>query len=165
MLPKDVIATCLGTLLGFVLAMAWDTWKHHRDRSAKDKAILDALRLEIESNLQILERNYALVQKELEIVDTRSLVRPLVPLHESMWQILSITMPNKIIKTPNLLNVVRIAYHQIRDVSEIVSSRESYRLSNESMSNFGGRMRYYDQSLQAHMSDAIQNLRTILLYI
>lgn len=166
-LPKDYIvgfvSGSLATLLGFVLTILWDSYKYYRDRKKRDRAILEALRLEVIGNIGLLRENQDLVKRELEFVkEKKSIVQPLAPLHEHMWQVLAMNMPDKLIDTPKLLTSVREAIEHLLYVSEIVESREAYRINNGSMSNYSDRIRIYDELLQSHIPKAIQKLEFVV---
>ena len=157
------VSGVLATLLGFGLTIIWDSIKYYRDRKKKDEAILSTLHHEIQGNIDILRRNKELVNNELESLKSRKYyITPLSPLHESMWRIIGINMPKKLVDSPELLEKLRIATQDTMHAIEVMESREGYRLNNSNMTNFNDRMKSYDEILSSIIPRLIRDLEEMV---
>jgi len=170
MLPEEYytgfITGVSATLLGFALTALWDVFKGIRDKSYKDKAILKLLKHEIHDNIDALRSNKKILDDELDSLKKKSsYVTPLMPLQESMWQIIALNMPAKLSKNSEYFDLLRISLLNVRNVIEVMRSRESYRLNNANMSNYSERMRIYDETLSGATQEVIKVLEAAEQYL
>jgi hypothetical protein len=110
-----------------------------------------------------VRRNKELVNDELESLKSRKFyIIPLSPLHESMWRLVGINMPKKLVDKPSLLEKLRIATQDTMHVIEVMESREEYRINNSNMSNFNDRMKSYDEILSSIIPELIRDLEDLV---
>ncbi len=154
------------TLLGFALTISWDLIIRSRDKTKKDNAVLKILKQEVQNNIDMLRSNQTILSDEIESIKTKSYyVTPLMPLQESMWQIISLNMPKKIINNVEILELLRVSLQDVRNVIEVMNSRENYRISNTSMTNYNNRMKIYDETLASATPEVIEKLEILVQHL
>lgn len=94
------------TLLGFLLAVVWDVFKHHRDVTNRDNEALRALSNALDENLGRLEKNLRILSHEtVESINDVPLVRFDVA---RVWNVLAINLPAKLLKNQKVLTGLRV---------------------------------------------------------
>jgi hypothetical protein len=66
-----LISGVLATLVGFVFAAAWDLWKEGRNRKDDRRKRIRLLRQEVGANVQILDANCELLERDTELAKER----------------------------------------------------------------------------------------------
>ncbi|KKP98928.1 MAG: hypothetical protein US71_C0001G0095 [Parcubacteria group bacterium GW2011_GWD2_38_12] len=150
------------TVFGFVLTMLWE-W---RKSIKQERAIIDALKQELQTNKETLESNLAYINQELGIIDQgKSLVIPLNLLNGDFSDLLFISIPKKLKKDTNILMEIRKISRLSKENNETIKSRETYRVNNGAMSNYNSRMKIYGQILQTQTNQLVLITETILTKI
>jgi hypothetical protein len=154
--PTELVTGGLLVIIGFVLAIAWDGWKDHRETTEQNKALNRVVASDLSVNKTHVEFVLKFLNAELEALkEGKSVVQPLPLLQDSFWEIVKLHPPSDLIesgrfeKLNKLMSVTSVVNDQIR-------SRENYRLQNGAMSNFAERMNMYDRLL----IEQIQILKT-----
>src|SRR5437762_1140520 len=142
------ISGVVATVLGFGLTMAWDYIKYRRETGEREAAVLRAVREEITDNTSVAEQNLMILTQEIQVLkEQKSVVAPLQPLQNGMWDLVRLNLPQKLVKSPDVLSGLRQTANVISYMTETIRSRENYRITNGAMSNYHDRMRLYDETL------------------
>lgn len=93
------------TLIGFVCTILWDIYKYQRDKKGEESNAIHYVSQELSSNLDILAKNKALIEQELEIVKGRKdVINPLSTFKTGYWDLVKVEKPKPIVKTGNLFS-------------------------------------------------------------
>lgn len=149
---KELITGGILVLVGFLLAVGWETWKDEREVARRDKALNELVTSDLKINKTHVEFSLKLLNEELAVLaKDMSVVQPLPVLQDSFWDVVKLNPPTdlimsgKLVKLNKLMSVTSVINEQVR-------SRESYRLHNGAMTNFQQRMRKYDELLIAQLN-------------
>jgi hypothetical protein len=123
------------SLLGFVLAMAWDLYKERRERGRRDDAVLFAPKAEIDSIAATVKNNQALVRRELGILPGQHLINPLDPIEGGFWDVVKLNPPQVFLADEATLSQVRDVARRTDQVNEMLRSRETFRVGNQGCRN------------------------------
>lgn len=147
-LPEWLLGIFFGSLLTFVLTVAWDHYKFSRDNKRKDEVVLSVLYEEISINSAIVSNNEKLIERELTILHLeQSLINPLQLLRSKAWDLVIMNLPQVLLNDRDILRKIREIYLIVDEIDETIRSRENYRLANEAMTNFTSRLKKYDEML------------------
>jgi hypothetical protein len=156
------ISGVVATILGFVLTMAWDYIKYRRETGERETAVLRAMREDIADNTSIAQQNIAMLIQEIQVLkEQKSVVAPLQPLQQGMWDLVKLNIPQKLSRSPDLLSHVRQTANLGSYAIETIRSRENYRITNGAMSNYHDRMRLYDETLLDLHQRLVTSLQTL----
>lgn len=153
----------LTTILGFILAILWDLYKHRRDNKRKDFAVILAINEELLANIFNCESNKNAIIQELEaLIGQKVLVSPISLLEDSAWDLIKINLPEPIVKDNSLLKKLRSLVQLIKHTNETIRSREIYRINNSAMTNFESRLRIYDNLILKRTEDLLDRLEILV---
>jgi hypothetical protein len=145
------------TIFGFVLTMIWDCWKSNQQRKQLQDNLLTLLSDEIEYNSSIIKNNKSLITQELGYLkENKSIVNALDIPRKDFWEVFKLNYDYKFFSIEQV-KYVKDIYFIISSIIENIQSRESYRISNQAMSNFHTRMEKYD-SILIDLFDRFKNL-------
>jgi hypothetical protein len=156
---SSIISGGIVAIIAFVFAAGWDMLKYRRDTARHDRAVLAAIRMELQANLPVVEKNQSNVTEELErLAKGESLLNPLEPLEAGFWNLVKLNTPKSISASADALgNLQRVARLTFK-VNDVIRSRESFRVGNQESPTFKIKLGGYDQllyRLQAELLDAI----------
>lgn len=141
----------IAVLVGFLFNVAWDYYKYRRDIGKRDEAVIGALCVDVNSNLEFLETNIAILKEELGVIEEKkTVVEPLNLFLSGFWDLTKINLPRKLIDI-KVLSFLRDASIQASQFNEGIRSRETYRLHNLAMTNYLRRLKAYDEDLLLKM--------------
>lgn len=147
----------IATVIGFGLGIGWDTWKDHRQQRQRDEAVSRAVSNDLEANLKSIDADLRTLNEELRLLPQGSFkVQPLTVMKVGFWEVAKINPPAELIISGRLGSLADLS-ERCQALNELLQSRETYRLHNESMSNFHDRMAIYDQLAIGAMQD-VRNL-------
>jgi hypothetical protein len=119
-----------------------------QERQERDEAVLSALKREININLAAISVNQKMLMEELKILnERRSVVTPLQTVETDAWNLLKLYIPAKLTHDGSTLSLLIDVYALLMRVSEMMVSREGYRLANDANTGFSRRMQIYDEDL------------------
>jgi len=108
--------------------MLWDIYKSWRTNVRSDKALLDAIRLEIGENAFVAQENVITLNAELEALDQgQTVVNPLVPYKIGMWEVLRVSIPSKVVSNVELFSLLRHISYASAHLNESFRSRQTYK--------------------------------------
>lgn len=141
------ISGVLATIIGFVLTMAWDLWKDKRQTAERTRIVENAVSADLVANVERVRRNVAQLKQELPVLAQRmDTVRPLTLLRTGFWDIAKLYPPGQVV-TSDEMTKLHDVFDLIEQVNEQIRSRETFRQHNGAMTNFGSRMKIYDDDL------------------
>ena len=144
---KEILSGASVAIFSFFLAVGWDEYKNRREIKRREGIIISAVEDELRRNQQILAENKKILESDLIARDeSKGVVIPLQYLYEGFWELSRMNLPRKFIEKDYLVKMQKLAT-LTNYFNEMIRSRESYRIQNEAMTNFSGRMKIYDKSL------------------
>jgi hypothetical protein len=150
----------VATVIGFLLAIMWDLYKMRTEGQERTQVALVAITEELALNKKLIERNVALLRKDLEgLPEKKSVVQPLSLLKTGFWDVAKVSLSRNALRPDKLLrlrNVLALA----EQVNEEIRSRETYRLHNGAMSNFHDHLGIYDGALLETLEELSSALTT-----
>jgi hypothetical protein len=163
------ILTSTGLVLfGFALALGWDVLKSRRARRERDDALLFAALAEIDAVRGTVGNNQNLVVAELDMLSKlprKTLLNPLDPVEGGFWDVVKHNPPQAVLASPEVLGRIRDVSRRTAQVTEMIRSREMFRVTGIALSNYEDRMQAYDQLLrqfQGELLDALDELKPAL---
>lgn len=142
------VSGVLATILGFVFTMVWDAYKDARETTQLEATVLKAAHSDLSANLQAASDISKLVNQEISIIDNgRTLVQPLPRISNGFWDLLRLHVPASFNEKPETFLLVQKVAVSGAYINEVVTSRENWRVNNQSMSNFPTRLKIYDNDL------------------
>lgn len=155
---QGLMSGVLATLIGFGLTMIWDLWKTRRDEEHKDRAMLRALKAQVDLNADILIGQGNVIRKELEVMQTgRHLLEPLVQLHSDLWDLAKNNLPKQLTNEDTVTALFRTSLAS-QQVNEWIRSREEHRLHNRAMSDFTETYQKIDHAILRALESAQKEL-------
>ena len=151
LLTKDWFLGALGgvvaTVIGFCLAITWDIYKMRAEGRERTKVAVTAIAEELAANKKTIERNIALLRKDLEVLpEKKSVIQPLSLLKTGFWDVARVSLSQSALP-PERLMQLRQAVSLAEQANEEIRSRETYRLHNGAMSNYHDHLAIYDKAL------------------
>ena len=152
----------LVAIFGFVLAASREAWKDWRVRLRRDRALLNAAEGELAAMRAIVEANLSLVVEELGLLPRKQhLSAPLHPVDSAFWAGMEFDPPRTLLLERPALATMRDVVRRTDEVTELMRSRELFRIVNPALSQFTGRMMSFDGLLRdryAELLDALAKL-------
>lgn len=147
------------TVLGFLLTLLWEL-KKMKD---SEKVIFNSLKNKLEVNLDLLNRNLVLVEKELALLkDEQMIVAPLHSLDSDFLTLLSFSNPKKIRTSPEFFSQIVTLSGLLKGINETIQSRELYRINNGAMDNYGIRLGIYDNLIKEKIVSSVSLTKLVL---
>jgi len=143
------IGGVLATVLGFVLTMSWDLFKHRKEAKEREKTVEGFVGMELTENRRILLSNQRLLENELRSLDeNKMLVLPLTLFRMGFWELLKghLPFPGKYRSSSAVLDLL-VVVELTTDINETMRSREVFRLHNQGTADFVAQIRIYDKRL------------------
>ncbi len=146
---SEFLAGVLSTLLGFGLAVCWDTIKYRREVEHRDNAIIEVMRQEVAENLELVKQDKNLLDQESDYFKTiRTLTPPLSLLKVGAWDLMRVSIPQKMIAEQSELFKIEHMTQAADEINDLIRSRESFRISNSAASNLIPDLKFYDAKLR-----------------
>ena len=160
-----LIGGIIATLIGFIFSIRWDMYKYKRDTRQKDELIITSIKEELDANSEIQFANNVTINNDINALNEGKIViPPITQLHDSIWELMRIHLPNKMSST-DMLTKARNAVQLTKQTNEYIQSRENYRINNQGMSNYHAVLMIYDKDLlplmkllQQHIEDLQKSL-------
>lgn len=124
-----ILPGAIAVLIGFLLATSRDELKAYREQGRRDRAVLRAIREEIDANRGLLTNNQALVKQELKDLAATGArtVNPLDPVQSGFWDLVKRDLPRSIAEAEDSLPAVREAARLTGQVNQMIESRERFK--------------------------------------
>lgn len=133
---------------------------------ARDRAVLRAVEVGVDTNLTRLNTNQYMLQEELEIMkDGKVLNAPLIHLESGLWDLVKVNMPKRISNSPTTLTQIRQSADAIAILNESIASRESFRLHNKALGAYSNILKNFDERILevlASTRDQLEQLKSTL---
>jgi hypothetical protein len=153
-------------IFAFVLAWIWDVIKSRRDARRRDKSVLVSARAEIDSLIATVTNNLNLVRSELELLEEdKSLVNPLDPVAGGFWEVVRTNLPESLIRDASALSQLTDVSRRTEQVSEMIRSREAFRVNNQAFSGLTFGLKSYDgllERFQEELLAALNDLKPVI---
>ena len=132
-----VISGSAATLVGFGFTMAWDLWKIRHEDKRRGRAILRAVKHELEENGEIANANLKLLNEESAYLSKREhLLVLLQPFKPGVWDLLKANLPDELLAQTDLLVELRDMSFGVSHLNEGIASRQTFKDTSGAMSNF-----------------------------
>jgi len=118
-----------GVVLGFLLAQLAVSLRDNAERGRRDQATLTVLNEELRANRESAENTRKLIASEFSAIQTGSLgmMNPLDLLQGQAWNLVIQNLPRRVAADADLLSELREYERLIRQVNEMIRSRERSR--------------------------------------
>lgn len=143
----SILFNILLVILGFSLALLWETIKSEGEARKEAEAIVNMLRLETSQNFGATENNIRNLEKNLKAINpTSDLQFILNPLESSVWE--SVKLRNKLFieNTGDLFQIVNF-YTLVSIVNNQIQVRENFINSNYRGKEYLERLKLIDLNL------------------
>lgn len=145
---RNIVVEITLVLLGFSLALTWDTFKEAKKEKKERESIVFMLQSEmgsihgaVNSNLETIQANLAAMEKGKETV------RPLLLLDTDAWESAKLRNNVFIKNTGDLFKMVNL-YSAIHIINEKIRFRENYRVANQALINYIERLKIIDNDIK-----------------
>lgn len=163
-----IVRIIIVPLTAMIAVLTTMGWREHNKKKIERKA-LAAVKNELEYNLQILDYNQNILDKELELIEdnkfsdspkrNKLILKPLVPLKAGFWDIITFDLfPDKV-KKSELFVKIRDIDMCANKINEQIKSRENYKNVNIEAHDISSTVKRYDRILLEN----IEGLRTALM--
>lgn len=157
-LPKDskkeTFSSLLLVILGFALALLWDNVKVQKYEKAESELIVNLLRLESSRNHGIITNNLKIINKNIDLNDSASLLMaPLWFLESTAWESAKLRNNLFIRNTMDLMQVQNL-YTMIDIINRQISYREQLILARLNANETSKILKILDLNLRQSIEKA-----------
>jgi hypothetical protein len=151
------------TLIGFLCTILWDIYKYKRDKSDKEKNVIESVSQEISANIEILLKNKSLIEHELEVlIEGRELVVPLQVFRTGFWDLIKVERPDSITNSKSLFSDLKTLYDSFDYINECLKGRQLYKMTNLALTTFHSDVKKQDEILMYQFNDVRSKLDSAL---
>lgn len=149
---------------GIQIWLAWWAVIRPLEQNSTDRenSVLDLLKSEIEQNYSIARTDLKIANDEIAIVDSeRTIVEPMQELSNGSKIYFFANLPSKIYTNQDRFKLIQKILESSDMINACIRHREMYKLQNESMTNFSGRLKKIDLNLKTILEDLIKSFEEI----